>query len=70
MYKGPYYQKAANLGSSIEGNNGNVKVDVYNVNREEWPQTLQECTAELGGKAVYHKTCPLVVEGCNEDTLK
>ncbi|EGG14901.1 hypothetical protein DFA_10774 [Cavenderia fasciculata] len=66
----PYYQKAVSLGESLEKNHGNITVDIVPIDRNEWSDVLEQRTQDLGGKAVYHRTCPLVQEGCDVNARK
>ncbi|KAM9979110.1 hypothetical protein ACTFIZ_000428 [Dictyostelium cf. discoideum] len=64
----PYYQKAVQLGKHIDSNNKNIKVENKECDREEWKEYLEKQTIGLGHKARYHTTCPLVIEGCTDDS--
>ncbi|EGC38737.1 hypothetical protein DICPUDRAFT_28107 [Dictyostelium purpureum] len=64
----PYYQRAIKLGDAIEQGNKNIKVTVNEVDKEEWKEFLEKESVGLGQRAKYHQTCPMVVEGCTDDS--
>ncbi|EFA81702.1 hypothetical protein PPL_05696 [Heterostelium album PN500] len=63
----PYYQKAVKLGEVISDKNNNIKVETVQIDRDQWPELMNNLTQQHGGKAIYHKTCPIVEEGCSEE---
>ncbi|KAF2076260.1 hypothetical protein CYY_002438 [Polysphondylium violaceum] len=64
----PYYQKAQKLGQAIEKKNSRIQVDYIEVDREEWKDYIEKERMELKEhRAHYHYTCPLVVEGCDDE---
>jgi len=63
----PYYQKAQKLGEAIEKKNSRITVEYKEVDREEWKEYLENERKELKEhRAQYHYTCPMVVEGCDD----
>eukprot|EP01132_Coremiostelium_polycephalum_P007857 gene7857-9674_t len=61
---GPYYQKAVKLGENVENKNQSISITIESIDKKVWGDYLKEKTDELGGKAVYHRTCPIVIKGC------